>query len=231
MPRRTSSPDVAASGGPGESGEQGERPTSRGGRRKASTRAALITAARQFLAEGSRTDVSIQEITDRADVGFGSFYNHFSSKAELFGAAVAQTLNDHGQLLDALTADLEDPAEVFAVNVRHTGRLPRSRPELASVLMHTGLPYLMEDAGLAPRALRDIHRATESGRFIVRNPSVALVAAGGALLGLLQLIESSPRIDVDEVADELAVGVLCLLGLPREEAVELCARPLPTLPN
>jgi len=32
------------------------------------------------------------------------------------------------------------------------------------------------------------------------------------------------------VADELAVGILCLLGLPRDEAIELCARPLPPLP-
>jgi len=227
MARLASSTGASAAG---PAPETGERPQSRVDRRKASTRAALVGAARQFLAEGGRTDVSIQEITDRADVGFGSFYNHFSSKTELFDAAVAATLEYHGQLLDALTADIEDPAEVFAVSVRHTGRLPRSHPVLAQILLNTGLPHLMEDAGLAPRVLRDIHRATESGRFSVRNPAVALVATGGALLGLLKLIDSAPDIDVDEVADELAVGILCLLGLPRDEATELCARPLPPLP-
>ncbi|MER5519894.1 helix-turn-helix domain-containing protein, partial [Streptomyces sp. NPDC002763] len=29
------------------------------------------------------TSASIQAIAERADVGFGSFYNHFDSKAEL----------------------------------------------------------------------------------------------------------------------------------------------------
>ena len=61
-------------------------------RRKERTRNALLGAARQFLSEG-RTNVSIQEITDAADVGFGSFYNHFESKDALFEAAVGSTLH------------------------------------------------------------------------------------------------------------------------------------------
>ena len=45
-----------------------------------------------------------------ADVGFGSFYNHFSSKAELFEAAVADVLDELGALLDQLSVDVDDPA-------------------------------------------------------------------------------------------------------------------------
>jgi AcrR family transcriptional regulator len=48
-------------------------------RRKAHTRAALINAAQTFIAAG-RTNVAIVEITHAADVGIGSFYNHFHSK-------------------------------------------------------------------------------------------------------------------------------------------------------
>ena len=61
----------------------GARPQSRVERRKAQTRQKLITAARAMLASDTAAQASIQEITDTADVGFGSFYNHFSSKAEL----------------------------------------------------------------------------------------------------------------------------------------------------
>src|SRR5262245_61073903 len=68
-------------------------------RRKAQTRASLVRAAQAFLAEG-RTVVSIQEITDRADVGFGSFYNHFDNKDELFNAAVAETLDNYARIRD-----------------------------------------------------------------------------------------------------------------------------------
>ena len=63
-------------------------------RRRERTRNALIGAARKFLSEG-RSAVSIQEITDAADVGFGSFYNHFQSKEQLFDEAVRSARAKH----------------------------------------------------------------------------------------------------------------------------------------
>ncbi|HEV8175708.1 MAG TPA: TetR family transcriptional regulator, partial [Actinoplanes sp.] len=48
-------------------------------RRKARTRQALIDAAAGLIAEGRGERASIQEITEAADIGFGSFYNHFDS--------------------------------------------------------------------------------------------------------------------------------------------------------
>ncbi|RYJ04976.1 MAG: TetR/AcrR family transcriptional regulator, partial [Actinomycetales bacterium] len=68
-------------------------------RRKARTRAALVGAAQELLAQGL-TNVSIQEVTESADVGLGSFYNHFASKDELFEAAVQDALETLGTFLD-----------------------------------------------------------------------------------------------------------------------------------
>src|SRR6476619_2665988 len=56
-------------------------------RRKARTRQALIDAAVRLIAAGRGERASIQEITEAADIGFGSFYNHFESKEELFRTA------------------------------------------------------------------------------------------------------------------------------------------------
>jgi len=50
-------------------------------RRKARTRGALIAAAREMLASRDPAEVSIQDITEAADVGFGSFYNHANPAA------------------------------------------------------------------------------------------------------------------------------------------------------
>ena len=72
-------------------------------RRKARTRAALIRAAQSFLAAG-KPEVAILEITQAADVGLGSFYNHFDSKDELFRAAVDDALDLLAAVLDQLTA-------------------------------------------------------------------------------------------------------------------------------
>ena len=95
-------------------------------RRKARTRAALVAAARELLTSRDPAEVSIQEITEAADVGFGSFYNHFQSKQELFGAAVEEVIEEHGAMQDEITSGIEDPAEVFAASVRITARQPRA---------------------------------------------------------------------------------------------------------
>ena len=68
-------------------------------RRKSRTRAALIGAAQRILATRGTTEVAVQDITDEADVGLGSFYNHFASKPELFEQAVLELLADFGGAL------------------------------------------------------------------------------------------------------------------------------------
>jgi AcrR family transcriptional regulator len=110
-------------------------------RRKQRTRAALIRAAQGFIAEG-KVNVPVLEITQAADVGMGSFYNHFDSKEELFEAAVADVLDAHGAVLDRLTASIDDPAETFATSFRLTGRLFRQRPQESEILLANGTALL-----------------------------------------------------------------------------------------
>src|ERR1700743_1156117 len=101
-------------------------------RRKQRTRTALVKAAQRLIAEG-KINVPVLEITKAADVGMGSFYNHFDSKEQLFEAAVADVLDAHGALLDRLTAAIDDPAEMFATSYRLTGRLFRRRPQESDI--------------------------------------------------------------------------------------------------
>ncbi len=54
-----------------------------------------MSAARALLTSRDPGGVSIQEITDAADLGFGSFYNHFTSKQELFEVAVEPNHHRH----------------------------------------------------------------------------------------------------------------------------------------
>ncbi|KNE83677.1 MULTISPECIES: TetR/AcrR family transcriptional regulator [Streptomyces] len=199
-------------------------------RRKARTRAALVAAAQRLVSEQGRADVSIQEITEAADVGFGSFYNHFTSKDELFDAAVALTLEEHGALLGSAVGDMEDPAEVFSAGVRLTGRLQRTHPQMARILVRTGMPYLTSEDGLAPQAMRDLQAAADSGRLDIDDPRTAVAMAGGALLGVLQLLETRPDLDAERVTDQLAARLLRMFGLTRAEAQEIATRPLPALP-
>jgi len=154
-------------------------PLSRTERRKAATRQKLIDAARVMLAAGTAADASIQEITNAADVGFGSFYNHFSSKAELFEAAVTGVLEELGAVFDRLSVDVEDPALAYAQSTRLTLRLCRSRPQMCAVLVRHGMHYMEAKDGVAPRLLRDIRAGIASGRFRDAEPRLLRAAVRG----------------------------------------------------
>lgn len=203
-------------------------PPNRLERRKARTRAALVRAARTFIASG-RMNAPILEITQAADVGMGSFYNHFQTKEELFHAAVEDALDTYGAALDQLTVGLDDPAQVFAQSFRLTGRLHRRAPELSKVLLHNGLALVSAHKGLAPRARRDIEHATRTGRFTPRDPELALTIVAGAALSLGQLLHDQPDRDDATATDQITEDLLRMLGLPPGEAHDICRRPLPSL--
>jgi len=204
-------------------------PSNRFERRRAETRRALVRAARQILAETGDTGASIQAIAERADVGFGSFYNHFESKTELFEAAVADALEEFGQAFDERLSGIDDPAELLTAGFRMSARMADSHPELMQVLRRRGLGHLHSDNGLARRALRDLDAGMTSGRFMAVDPMVALSALGGTLLSLTELRFARPEVDGDEAAANLAEMVLRMLGLSADDAHEVARRPLPDL--
>jgi AcrR family transcriptional regulator len=205
-----------------------EAPINRLERRKQRTRMALVKAAQSMIAAG-KLNVPVLEITQAADVGMGSFYNHFESKEQLFEAAVADVLDSHGAVLDQLTADIEDPAAVFACSFRLTGRFFGERPQESRILLANAGALLSAERGLAPRALRDINAAVAAGRFHVEDPELSLAVAAGALLGLGYLLQSQPDRDAIATADAVTEDVLRLFGMSPEDARQICALPLPNM--
>ena len=205
---------------------QTTEPANRFERRRAKTREALIGAARKLLAESADTTASIQVIAERADVGFGTFYNHFDSKADLFDAAVAEVLDEYGQAIDAYLDGVDDPAERVAAGIRLSVRMVESHPEIMRILHRRGLGHIQSERGLAPRALEDIGRGITSGRFTVADPVVALTAIGGSLLALVDMRVTHPEMDGEEAAANMAELMLRMLGVPADEAREIARQPL-----
>src|SRR6201986_1395664 len=122
---------------------------SRGDRREARARRGPIDAAGRLIAEGRGGRASIAEITEEADIGFGSFYNHFDSKEQLFGTASGELLEQWGQVIDQACAAISDPAEGFAVSLRISGRLGWTPPDIARFLTGVGLESVDASRGLA----------------------------------------------------------------------------------
>lgn len=216
-----------------------KQPGNRLDRRKAQTRTALIRAAQRLIAEG-RANVSILEITQAADVGTGSFYNHFESKEAIYGALMEWVFEDFADALDRLVSEMADPAEVVSVCVRHTLLRAQREPVWGQFLIREGYSARVLERGLGQRLLRDIQKGIASGRFKREDALMSFLSVGGTVLASISVWlqfdkKHGMRTDtidqlgfnVDDLPQRAAKALLLTLGLSRSEAEKVAYRPLP----
>lgn len=183
--------------------------------------------------------VAINEITERADVGFGSFYNHFDSKETIYATLIDRVFEDFADALERSTAGHSDPAEVIAASIRQTIRRAATDPVWARLLIREGLSSRAVTRGLGRRLLRDIQQGVGSGRFKITDPTMVFLAVSGTVLtaitAQLELTVSSeattralaslgaPQGPLDERASAICLQIL---GLRPAEAGAISRRPL-----
>ena len=212
----------------------------RSARRKQETRARLLEAALRLTAEKGMESVAINDITEAADVGFGSFYNHFESKEVMFSALMESMFEEFATRLDRMAGNLSDPAEVVAVSVRQTLMRARRERVWGQLLIREGLSPRFLNHGLGQRLLRDSRHGVACGRFIVPDPFMCLMSVSGTVLAAIaaELLNPSPgapggRAEEhaargrDTLAERAAAMVLQALGLTCDEAQRVARQPLP----
>jgi AcrR family transcriptional regulator len=194
-------------------------------RRKAHTRASLLGAARRLFSAKGVDATTIAEIAEEADVGVGSFYNHFQTKDDLLAVLLEEALGEQRDQLRARQARVDDPAEVISVAHRHMVRMAQTDPEWGWLLVRLEIEYDLVRSVHGPVARADLRAGIKAGRFQVSNPGLALQAAGGALIAVMHaVLEGELGADADV---EHAEGVLRSFGLDRQDAAEIARRPLP----
>jgi AcrR family transcriptional regulator len=210
--------------------EPAEEREPRGARRKRETRYRLLRAAFELMAERGADAVTINEITDAADVGFGSFYNHFASKEAVYEELFAAVFSQFGLMLEQLTALVTDPAEVISICVRHTISYARSQPLWGRFFVREGYSVQGITRGLAPHLARDIANGITQRRFQVTDPLLASIAAGGVVMGCIAIQAAKVRgVSTENLEQRAATEVLQNLGVAPQEALKIAKRPLPGL--
>ncbi len=192
------------------------------------------------MADRGVQGVAINEITEAADVGFGSFYNHFESKEALHEALVEDMLEAFGKAVAQIVQSLDDPAEVLATSIRCTLRQARENPQWGQFLLLNGFSGRLFSAGLARHVMRDLKRGAEQGRFSIEDPLVALLLTGGSVIAAIstELAATQPdnaihddaealELDIANVPERTSAAILRTLGVDAAEAAEIARRPLP----
>jgi AcrR family transcriptional regulator len=193
------------------------------------------------MADKGMEGVAINEITEAADVGFGSFYNHFESKEAIYDAVTDWVFESFGDALDRLVKDVKDPAEVIAICVRHTLLRGRREPVWGRFLVREGFSARALTRGLGQRLVRDIMLGLAAKRFVTNDPMMTFISVGGinvaAMSAQLQFSSGNDSANLnvaralgyngDHLPERTAAAVLRALGLKASEADTIARRPLP----
>lgn len=193
-------------------------------RRRLRTRTDLLRAALRLFGERHPEDVAVQDITRVADVGNGSFYNHFDDKAAIYEAVIRELVEGWDAWLWQAVGNEADPALRLSHWIR--GNLERGQrdPDYAAFISSNGL-RLIETHGASGSLPREIDRGLGTGRFVVADPQMVKRAAAGVVLAT-QAALSGRRNEV-MASSRAAWYVLTLLGIAREEADRLVSLPFP----
>lgn len=187
----------------------------RGYKKKERTRRLLLQNALEVVAE--RGDAfSISDISSRAGVSQGTFYNYFADREALMTALVDDILERFTAESAAATTE-EDPALRFALITARALEQVAAAPELARVALRLE-PVQRSLMGGGPFAyLRDdLVAGHASGRFVVRPDNATFdVVIGSILIAARRIVDG----DGDRsYRSGVIQRVLVALGIDDDEA-------------
>jgi len=174
-------------------------------RRAAETRVRLFRCALQLFAERGFPNVTVEDITEAADVGKGTFFNYFESKDHVLGVMAEIQL---GKVREAVTLTESGKQTIHSVLHRLFLRVaeePGRSPDLARALISSFLA--------SKRVRHLIDRNLSEGRKMVAQ----VVAAGQ------KRREIDSRLEKKKVALQLQqafMGTLLLWSLEGQPALE-----------
>lgn len=203
-------------------------PSGRIERRRARVRRRILEAAEALVQARGVDAVTIEEITEAADVARRTFYHHFDSKHDALVPLARARTAGLNRRIDRVIEAVEDPAEVVSIALRHTLRGIPEDPLCAWFIFRSGLPHERLREGIGESGARDLERGIARGRFAVANREVVASLVGSAVIGLLSRRLDGKLGDAD--LDEAVEHLLRLLGVPVDEAAEIAHLPLPPLP-
>lgn len=188
-------------------------------RQQQRTRRRLLDAARELIAANGVAGLRVQDITERADVALGSFYNYFASKEILLDAVISETLSDLAAETVTELDDDADPAETVALAALRVVGLARREPDLARLIVNVAHSEALFSDAVHPPARLTVERGIVTGRFVVANVEVLLTTVIGGAFALIREILDGRHGEHAEAA--FARHALCSLGIRPDEALTI----------
>ena len=169
---------------------------------------------------------TINDITEAADVGICSFYNHFASKEDILEAATNELFDVIGGKIDEAIYAIADPCVALAMAIRAFVTIMTRRKEWARFIIRISSVPGYKRFGIYARLFKDIQRIHTAKRLLFPDPNIVIYAVGGAILLMVTaLVEGD--IPEAEAPQRIAAMVLRMLGEKEDDIRTIVALPLP----
>jgi len=193
--------------------------------RTARTKAALMAAGRRLLSQRPIDAVTVDDIVQAAEVGKGSFYNHFADRDALGRAITAQIRASIESAVARANAGVDDPARRMARAVCTYLRYALDEPEPAGVLVHIHTGHTSLTAPLNRGLVEDLETGLATGRFDVATvESGVLYVLGVTQLALVRIVQEPNQAFAISLSQQMCALVLRGLGLAGVEADRIAAQ-------
>lgn len=168
---------------------------------------------------------AIASIAEEADVGFGSFYNHFKTKEEI-ARAVFDLRSEELQLnLAAIKAEVADPAAQVSLISRLVIFQTVKDPVWGWFLIRASETVEEYRRVMHERSIATFTQGLQQARFKFSSAETAAIMVNSTVFGVIRAILNG---DLPAGAARFAVElILSALGLGRDEACQLAATPVP----
>lgn len=204
-------------------------PIGRRDRRKAEARRRLLDAARQLIADGGVKGLRISDVTERADLGFGTFYTYFETKDALIEAVVAEAVTQLASTIGGAALEIADPAEAASVSYRRFLRFSVDEPQLARVLIELDRAGDIFESAINPWGRETLERGRVTGRFDISDIELGLTSVAAAALAAIRAILAG-RLDPGPTTESSgAEMMLRAFGLEADAARSIAQKDLPPL--
>ena len=193
--------------------------------RAARTKAALMAAGQRLFSRSPIDAVTVDDIVQAAEVGKGSFYNHFTDREALARAIASQIRASIEGAVTLANAGVDDPARRLARAVCTYLRYALDEPEQAGVLVHIHSGHTSLTAPLNHGLVDDLETGLATGRFdIATVESGVLYVLGVTQLALVRIVQTPSQPFAISLSQQMCALVLKGLGLPAAEADQIAAQ-------
>ncbi len=189
--------------------------------RRAKTRVKILDAATRVFAKMGADGAVIDDFIRAAGVSRGTFYNHFSTTAELLDATVDWMADDITQSIDPFVKDIKDDAARLATAMRLYLRWAASDPKWCAFMAK--IPHIGPFAERQVR--RDIQGGVRSGVLNVPHYEAAHDLILGTSYQVIRRIAANPGQAVP--TDDVVRLVLRGLGATEKKVDEIMSKALP----